>query len=284
MLLRASNWKSRLLLCTAAVALLACVLLISVYFTLVERSTQRQAAIAALKRNRGWVTPDWKGPQWLLLCASDEYFADRFRFVCRMRTRPRSPRRGVYALRNHVRLDAVLDWFVTVDRVNDLRSVDAVHLHHLSEVRELSFRDADEMEPVVNFLRQSTGLVELSFEVTNFRNFGVDELPSLPHLEVLSLNMTEADDAALASIVRAAPNLQRLDLTETKVTQATAVHLTRSPRLRFVALRNCTVTDAWIPEFLKMPELQQLDLRETRISEAGIARLSAAGVEVQMED
>ncbi|HVW00168.1 MAG TPA: hypothetical protein VHB77_07510 [Planctomycetaceae bacterium] len=284
MLVLARNGKSRLLLCAAAVALLACALLVSVYFALVQRSAQRQAAIAAVTKNRGWVTPDWKGPQWLLLGASDEYFADRFRFVCRMRTRPRSPQRGVYALRNQVRLDALLDWFVTVDRVNDLRSADAVYLHQLAEVREVSFRDADDMGAVVGFLRRSTGLVELSFEVTNFRDFGDHELPSLPHLEVLDLSMTEANDAALASIARSAPNLQRVDLTDTKVTEATAAQLTNSAKLRFVALRNCPVTDAWIPEFLKMPELQQLDLRETQISEAGIARLSAAGIEVQTVD
>lgn len=275
MLLRASRWKSRFLLCMAAAALLACAILVTVYFSLVQRSAQRQAAIAAVTKNRGSVTPDWKGPSWLLAAASDEYVADRFRFACRMRTRPRSPRRGMDPFHNRVRFDALLDWFVTVDRV-DLHSTDVVYLHQLAEVRELSLRDADDMEAVVAFLRRSTGLVELNLEVTNFRSFGDDELPSLPYLEVLNLSMTNADDAALASVLRAAPSLQRLDVGDTRVTLETAVRLTECPRLRFVALRNCGVTDAWIPQFLKMPELQQLDLRESAISEAGIARLSAA--------
>jgi hypothetical protein len=188
----------------------------------------------------------------------------------------------MYPFHNRVRVDALLDWFVTMDRV-DLHSADVVYLHQLAEVRELWLRDADDMEAVVAFLRRSTGLVELNLEVTNFRSFG-DDLPPLPYLEVLNLSMTKADDAALASVLRAAPNLQRLDVGDTKVTLETAVRLAECPRLRFVALRNCGVTDAWIPEFLKMPELQQLDLRESAISEAGIARLAAAGIELRAVD
>ena len=284
MLVLARNWKSRCLLCTLAAAALACSLSVSVYFELVHRSALRRAAMSELTKNCGWVTPDWKGPPWLLPAASDEYFADRFRFACRMRTRPPSPRRGMYSFRNHVRLDALLDWFVTVDRVNEMRSADAVYLHRLAEVRELSFRDADDMGAIVGFLRRSTGLEELSFEVTNFRNFGAEELPRLPRLEALNLGITEADEVALASLVRAAPNLRHLELSDTQVTQGMVAQLPGFSRLRFVGLRNGAVTDAWVPVFLKMPELQQIDLRGTAISEAGVARLSAAGIEVQTKD
>jgi len=94
------------------------------------------------------------------------------------------------------------------------------------------------------------------------------------NVAILSLGFTTVSDKALDEIAKM-PNLVRLDLQRTKVTDAGLKKLAQAkpPRLRRLNLYGTNVTDAGLDTLATLPELAEVFVFGTKVTEGGVERL-----------
>ncbi len=97
----------------------------------------------------------------------------------------------------------------------------------------------------------------------------------LDRLERLDLSDTVVTDAELAYLRRLA-RLSRLDLTRTQVTNAGLMHLAELTELAHLELGETKVSDAGLVHLKGLTKLRGIDLRGTQVTDAGIERLRRA--------
>jgi uncharacterized membrane protein len=104
----------------------------------------------------------------------------------------------------------------------------------------------------------------LSFESQN---------SSLLNFTAVSLRGT-LDDAGFQKITPVLKHLVTVDLSATKITDASVALLATSKDLRLVRLAETAVTDAAIDTLVKLPSLESINLYGTKVTDAGIAKLA----------
>lgn len=83
------------------------------------------------------------------------------------------------------------------------------------------------------------------------------------------------DDAGFEKIAPLAPQLVTIDLSATRITDATVEKLAAAQNLKLVRLSETGVTDASIDTLVKLPSLESLNLYGTAVTDAGVAKLAA---------
>ncbi len=106
--------------------------------------------------------------------------------------------------------------------------------------------------------------------------------PLVEHVGELFLARTKVGDATLDTLARM-PNLARLDLRATAVTDAGVEKLRGASALRELNLSQTSVGDASIDALASLPNLQHLYVWRTSIGTEGRARLLAARPELKLE-
>jgi hypothetical protein len=81
---------------------------------------------------------------------------------------------------------------------------------------------------------------------------------------------TDDDLRLLANL----PELERLNLTDTQITDAGLVHLKLCPRLTFLSLEDTAVTDQGLSKLMALQDLEGLSLNGTKITDAGLDQLA----------
>jgi len=71
------------------------------------------------------------------------------------------------------------------------------------------------------------------------------------------------------------PQLKKLNLDKTKVTDCGVARIANLPALEFLHLGRTCVTDECVPDLLKMKSLKKLHVTRTQITPEGAARLTA---------
>lgn len=119
----------------------------------------------------------------------------------------------------------------------------------------------------LNSLKQ---LRVIAVRTDDLNGLNLNWLRDLPHLQMLTLQGGNFDDAAsLADLV----NLERLEINSSGFSDAHLASLAHLTRLRSLNLRGTAVTDASIVGLAARTELIQLDLSYTRLTQAGVDQL-----------
>jgi Leucine Rich repeat len=98
-------------------------------------------------------------------------------------------------------------------------------------------------------------------------------LAKLPQLQSLNLFDTKVTDAGLAHVAKLS-QLQSLDLVGTQVTDAGMVHVAKLSQLQSLNLWVTEVSDAGLAHVAKLSQLQSLGLADTQVSDAGLAHVA----------
>jgi uncharacterized membrane protein len=83
------------------------------------------------------------------------------------------------------------------------------------------------------------------------------------------------DDAMFAKIQPLYPQLVNVDLSATKITDATVAKLVEAKNLKSVRLVETPITDAALDSLAKIPTLESINLFNTKISNEGVMKLAA---------
>ncbi|MBC7856946.1 MAG: leucine-rich repeat domain-containing protein [Pirellulaceae bacterium] len=95
--------------------------------------------------------------------------------------------------------------------------------------------------------------------------------------ELKGINLTSGltQDSDLAPLAEL-PELERLFINDTKVTDLGLIHLAGLRNLRHLELDGTQITDAGLPILAKLKSLKRIDLRNTQITKAGVNELQTA--------
>jgi len=96
----------------------------------------------------------------------------------------------------------------------------------------------------------------------------LSRLAALPDLERLFLNFTDISDAALVFVARA-NKLTDLRLAQTHISDAGLAYLAHLENLQSLDLFGTNITDAGIEHLAALPNLKRIDLRGTQVTDAG---------------
>ncbi len=84
------------------------------------------------------------------------------------------------------------------------------------------------------------------------------------------------DDAAFAKLAADGPAVAELDLSRSRITDASAAQLPRFPNLEVLILNDTQAGDALAKAAATLPRLERLALRSTQLTDAGLASLASA--------
>ena len=82
------------------------------------------------------------------------------------------------------------------------------------------------------------------------------------------------DDAAFLRLAASGSAVAELDLSRTKVTEASAVHLAKFPNLEVLVLNETEVGDAFAKAAATLPRLERLAMRSSKLTDAGLSALA----------
>jgi hypothetical protein len=105
-----------------------------------------------------------------------------------------------------------------------------------------------------------------------FDNTGMECLRALPNLVKVDVATTSVTDAGLDSL-EVLHDLRELSLRQTRVTDAGVVHLKSLGELRRCDLRGTRVGDAGLENLKDLKQLEVLDLGETQVTDVGLKSL-----------
>jgi Leucine-rich repeat (LRR) protein len=100
------------------------------------------------------------------------------------------------------------------------------------------------------------------------------KLTALPEIERLSLSQSDVTDAALHSL-KQLPELRYLDLSDTAITNAGLAQLALLPQLESLLLARTRITGAGLAALTKLKNLEGLELGGTAIQDAGLQHVAA---------
>jgi hypothetical protein len=148
--------------------------------------------------------------------------------------------------------------------------LEALDLCFVSYVARTSSSDEERISPLK--LPALPWLRGLNLFGTDFYGDGLEHLPEL---EILELTQTKVGDDALAKIGRM-QRLEVLSLDHTRITSAGLKHLVGMPKLRSLSLRGCEIDNSAVLHLAQMTSLQELDLRATSLDVEGADEVLAA--------
>lgn len=162
-------------------------------------------------------------------------------------------------------------------------------IQSLPRLRQLTLQDAAITDSGLKHLSGLKNLTHLNISRTGVTGPGLKELAALGNLESLRLSYLPSNDTDL-SFLPQLTNLQELDLQDTRITDAGLKTITRCQQLRWLNLssgvdiesrggqpsslrRRSQLTDAGLPNLMKLPKLEFLILDGAGITDMGLAAL-----------
>jgi Leucine-rich repeat (LRR) protein len=126
-----------------------------------------------------------------------------------------------------------------------------------------------------NFFNEVEVVDCAGIKVTEMTDAGLENLKSLPKLQVLLLEGTPVTDVGLASI-RGLTHLQELDLAETNVSDAGLENLKGLVQLQSLGLSETQVSDNGLANLKGLTKLQVLRVSGPNVTDAGVNKLQKA--------
>lgn len=132
---------------------------------------------------------------------------------------------------------------------------------------------------VATFGNNLTDITDVSFQDTGVSDAAVDNLVSLTRpefamVERVNLENTNITDASLQHLT-GLTKLKRLILENTNVSDSGLTHVTKLTSLQGLILEETNITDAGLPHLRPLKQLQELSLAKTRITDDGLPHLWA---------
>ncbi len=148
----------------------------------------------------------------------------------------------------------------------------------ISQLRDLWWLDlarnriTDEMIPSLTSLKQLRVLIlDRNPELTDD---GLARLTSLSNLEVLSVNLVPRITGAFLKDARQMSRLRELDVQFTPFEGANLRFLAGHPEIHRLTMRKTKISDDDMQHLTTIPQLRLLDIGDTAVTASGIARLS----------
>ncbi len=128
--------------------------------------------------------------------------------------------------------------------------------------------------PALAMLLRAPKLKHLDLAGTNLPSTDLEQLRRKSDWRSLSLDGLSVDDSLVEAIVTSSPDLESLNLSGTKVTDATMKVLGTLAHLRQLRLANTAITDAGLRELSPNNKWDWLDLTKTEVSDESCAVLA----------
>jgi len=139
---------------------------------------------------------------------------------------------------------------------------------------DLSYSDID--DSVFKYIAELKNLEELDMSSTLVRGTTLNKLKGLKHLTSLDLAGTRIHDFAVNTIIECCPNLEKLNLANTYITDDAVLKIARLHNLQKLRLSKTNITDKNVDKLLGLNHLVKLTLSQTKVSREKLRRLKAA--------
>lgn len=139
---------------------------------------------------------------------------------------------------------------------------------------DLSFTDLND-----STIKQITGmknLKRLDLSSTLVRGLTLNQLRGLKNLTELDLANTRTHDFAINTIVECCPNLERLNLAGTRITDQAILKLQHLKRLQKLKIAGTNITDKYIDKLMALKDLQKLSMSNTQVTPEKLNELRKA--------
>lgn len=153
-------------------------------------------------------------------------------------------------------------------RLHDV-PISASNLKTVSKMSGLTHLDlsySDVNDSVFQYIADLKNLQQLDLSSTLVRGTTLNKLKELKHLIMLDLAGTRVHDFAVNTIVECCPNLERLNLAATYITDDSILKIQKLKNLRKLRLAKTNITDKYIDKLLQLKHLEKLTLSHTHVS------------------
>ena len=114
----------------------------------------------------------------------------------------------------------------------------------------------------------------VSFSGRQVDDATLERIKEFPTIRILRIGQTRVTDAGLEHAIGNLTQLDQLDLSNTKVTDAGLKRLASLTELTQLELRKTKITDTGLEHLRRLPRLQWLQLQGTRITDVGLEQLT----------
>jgi hypothetical protein len=154
-----------------------------------------------------------------------------------------------------------------------LDEADLIHLAKLTKLETLGLSCSNSKSKLTDrglaFVSQVPSLQSLTIQSAKFTDVGVPDLLKLKKLRFLDLSHTEITDQGLESLAKEFPNLLRLGLTGTHVTDAAMVHVGKLTQLEHLTLSDTKVGDEGLKRLDRLTKLQYVYVNSSTVTNDG---------------
>jgi hypothetical protein len=146
----------------------------------------------------------------------------------------------------------------------------------MSGLTALDFSYSDVSDSSIKYITGLKNLKHLDLSSTLVRGMTLNKLKGFKNLHHLDIANTRIHDFAVNTIVESCPNLRRLNLTGTYITDDAMLKLQKLQNLRRLNISKTGVTDKYIDRLLTLKELQRLNVSNTHVSQKKLNELRRA--------
>lgn len=136
----------------------------------------------------------------------------------------------------------------------------------MSGLTTLDLSDSDVNDSSLKYIVGLKNLRHLDLSSTLVRGMTLNKLKQLKNLHHLDMSNTRIHDFAVNTIVESCPELKRLNLTGTYITDDAILKLQKLQNLRRLHISKTGITDKYIDRLLTLKELQKLTVSHTHVS------------------
>lgn len=139
---------------------------------------------------------------------------------------------------------------------------------------DLSFTDLN--DSAFKYIAAMKNLKRLDLSSTLVRGLKLNQLKELKNLTALDLANTRTHDFAIDTIVECCPNLERLNLAGTRITDQAILKLQNLKHLQKLKIAGTNITDKYIDKLMTLKDLQKISMSNTRVSPKKLSELRRA--------
>jgi hypothetical protein len=139
---------------------------------------------------------------------------------------------------------------------------------------DLSFTDLN--DSTFKYIAGMKNLKRLDLSSTLIRGLTLNQLKGLKNLTGLDLANTRTHDFAINTIVESCPNLERLNLAGTRITDQAILKIQNLKHLQKLKIAGTNISDKYIDKLMTLKDLQKLSMSNTRVSPEKLIELRKA--------
>ncbi len=145
-------------------------------------------------------------------------------------------------------------------------------LARVKGLRDLDLSNTDINDEGLKEIANSKAIVKLDVSKTLVHGPGIEKLGNLKELRDLDVGNNNINDFYVAMLVRSLPQLEALNLSETKITDKALQSVCQLKNLRKLDLEGNKITDKGLTSLENCSNLKSLNLRNTFVSSAGMRK------------